>query len=130
MNEKKQAEKITHSNYEILRRLPTDGESVARMCDALTADFAEKHLIEPEDSKTQRICLRTRTHKISHAQRLITPETDRILSQTAEDLDITVSQLTTLLVFLHNPNISWTPKKRSPNKQTPKSTPKTKGKTK
>ena len=117
----------SHSNYEILRRLPADINALTVMCTALKSDFFTKGLIESADTKNQRTKNRTTSKQILQSCRFITPETHQILSETAAGLDITVPQLVTLLVFLHNPNISWTPKKRSPNKQPQKPTPETKG---
>jgi len=103
MNEKRQI-RTSHSNYEILRRLPADINALTAMCDALKTDFAGKGLIESEESKQHR----TKIRKRPNYRRDITPESEQLLSQTAEILNITTTQLIALLVVINNPDPSWT----------------------
>jgi len=121
MDEKKAdtAKVITHSSYELLRRLPSDAETIITMCASLKENFAEKQLIESVECKEQRNRYR-KTPKMT--SRRVLPEVHQILSDTAADLDIQVQQVITLLVFLHGMAPSWTVRReRMPRRKTIKS---------
>lgn len=93
-----------HSNYEILRRLPTNAEILKSMCVSLEDDFAAKGLIEmPEDKR-------------EYNSRNMTLSVRNALAETAVKLNIPVQQVITLLVFKHTLRPSWNRKPRFRNK--------------
>ena len=111
MTEKKKPKTVSHTNFEVVRRLPDDADTLTAMCNALKADFAGRGLVESEESKQHRNKLRKRSNL---NVRVITPDIQKLLVETAESLGLTTTQIITLLVFLHKSNPSWTARK--PNK--------------
>ena len=107
---------ISHTNFEIIRRLPDDADTLTAMCNALKADFTGKGLVESEENKEQRTKNRKKTNKTLHSHRFITSDIYRKMTETTEILNITTTQLVTLLVFLHNPDPTWTVRNRKHEK--------------